>query len=101
MLETLSVAISAWVFFNVLTAPGMVFEFWYKWLEKLNEKAPWMAKPLGFCGTCFAGQTGFWWYLFAYGRTDWEPGAHITFTSQVIFFFLALNAVDRWAKISG
>jgi len=101
MLETLGVAISAWVFFNVLTAPGMVFEFWYKWLEKLNEKAEWMAKPLGFCGTCFAGQLGFWWYLFTYGRTDWEPGAHIIFTSQVIFFFLALNAIDRWAKISG
>jgi hypothetical protein len=99
--ECISVAISAWVFFEVLTAPGMIFEFWYKWLERLSKKAEWLAKPLGYCGTCFSGQLGFWWYLIS-RRDVWRLGEHIVFTLQVIAFFLVIKktceVVEIWLK---
>lgn len=89
--ECISVAIVAFVFFGVLTAPGMIFEFWYNWLQRLGENGMcWLAKPLGCCGACFAGQLGFWWYAIAY-RAEWVLGAHIVFTSQTILFFLIIK----------
>ena len=89
-LECASVSIVAWVFFAVLTSPGMIFERWYNFLERLNERAPWLAKPLGYCGTCFSGQLGFWWYLLKY-RSEWALSEHIIFTSQTIFFFIIIK----------
>lgn len=92
--DCISVAIVAFVFFAVLTAPGMVFEFWYNYLERLNSRAPWIAKPLGFCGVCFSGQLGLWWYLISY-RDEWVLGDHIIFIAQTIFFFLIIKS---WAN---
>jgi len=98
--ESLSVAIVAFVFFGILTGPGMVFEWWYLLLENWAENGrEWLAKPLGYCGTCFAGQLGLWWYLIAY-RGEWVLGNHIVFTSQTILFFLiikkAFDKLDKW-----
>lgn len=95
--ECISVAIVAFVFFGILTAPGMIFERWYYFLEGLNSKGmEWIAKPLGYCGVCFAGQVGFWWYLIAY-RDQWILGEHLVFVSQVIFFFLIIKNVNaKW-----
>jgi len=97
ILESLSVGIVAYVFFAVLTAPGMIFEQWFLILERMAENGrEWMAKPLGYCGVCFAGQLGFWWYLIAY-RDAWNLGAHIVFVSQSIIFFLIIKkTLDRW-----
>lgn len=98
LLGSVSVAISAWAFFEVLTAPGMVFEFWYRWLERLSMAGGgWIAKPLGLCGVCFAGQFGFWWYAIAH-RAEWVLGEHIIFTCQTLAFFLAIK---RISEISG
>lgn len=96
-LESLRVAIVAYVFFGVLTAPGMIFEWWYNILEKwANNGREWIAKPLGYCGTCFAGQLGFWWYLIAY-RDAWILGEHIVFISQTILFFLIVKkGFEKW-----
>lgn len=100
LLECLSVSICAWVFFEVLTAPGMIMDFWYTWLEKLNERGiHWLAKPLGLCGTCNSGQWGFWWYAFAY-RADWNLGGQIVFSLQVIAGYLMIKKagqiVEAW-----
>ena len=104
-LESVSVAISAWVFFAVLTAPGMIFEFYYQWLERLAENGrSWTAKPLGYCGVCFAGQCGFWWYAFAH-RADYVVGEHAVFTCQTIAFFLVIKQVSEifeiWKRKNG
>ena len=96
-LECISVAIVAFVFFGVLTAPGMIFESWYYFLERLEGRGlEWLAKPLGYCGTCFSGQLGFWWYAIAY-RGNWVLGEHIVFTSQTILFFLIIKRIyEKW-----
>jgi hypothetical protein len=97
--ECFGVSVSAWVFFGVLTAPGMIFEAWYSMLERMAANGRgWLAKPLGMCGACFSGQMGFWWYLVAY-RDAWILGQHIVFTSYVIFFFLTIKSF--WAKYVG
>ena len=93
--ECISVALVAWTFFEVLTAPGMLFEFWYKWLERLAANGKeWIAKPLGYCGVCFTGQIGFWWYAIAH-RADWILGGHIVFTCQTIAFYLAIKRISE------
>ena len=93
-LECVSVAVVVWTFFEVLTGPGMVFEFWYRWMERLNNTGrSWLAKPLGYCGVCFAGQFGLWWYAVAH-RADWVFGEHIIFTCQVIAFYLAIKRIS-------
>lgn len=93
-LQTISVAIVAFIFVEYLTAPGQVLEFYYQWLEGLHRKGrTWLAKPLGLCGICFSGQVGLWWYAIAY-RDEWILGDHIIFTCQVIFFFLVLKTIQ-------
>ena len=99
-LECVSVAVLAWTFFEVLTAPEMIFQFWYRWMERIkNAGWGWLAKPLGYCGVCFTGQVGFWWYAIAY-RSDWVLGEHVVFTAQTIAFFLVIKRVsaitDAW-----
>ena len=93
--ESFSVAICAWVFFEVLTAPGMVFEKWYTMLERLAEKGYGnLAKPLGLCGPCHAGQWGFWWYMVGH-RADWRFGELIVFTCQTIAGFLIIKKMGE------
>lgn len=96
--ECISVAIVAWTFFEILTAPGMIFEFWYQWLERLNNRnMEWLAKPLGYCGSCFSGQLGFWWYMVSH-RSDWILGEHIIFTCQVLAFYLSIKRISEITK---
>ena len=92
--ESISVAIVAFVFVNVLMEPGMIFGGWYGILRRINERAEWLAKPLGYCGTCFSGQLSFWWYLIEY-RSNWELSDHILFVSQTIFNFMIIN---KWTQ---
>jgi hypothetical protein len=92
-IETVSVAIVAYIFADHLTGPGMIFEPWYQWLERLSSDGKeWMAKPLGYCGFCFSGQVGFWWYLIAY-RDRWILGEHIVFACQTMFFYLIIKLI--------
>lgn len=92
-LETISVAIVAWVFCTVLINEGMLFDWYGDWLHKLNNTRPWLAKPLGYCLACFAGQLGFWWYAIAY-RNNFVFGEQIVFTCQTIFFALLINRIN-------
>lgn len=94
VIECIAVAISAWVFFDVLTAPGAIFSGWYEILERLSVRAMWLAKPLGYCGTCFAGQVGLWYYLIEC-RDEYSVIKHGIFVCCTIFFFLIIK---KWAK---
>ena len=95
LFECVSVAIVAYVFFQYLFAPGMILGFWGEYVERLaGSGKEWIAKPLGHCGLCFAGQVGFWWYAIAY-RDAWVLGDHIVFFSQVIFFFAVIKHYVR------
>lgn len=96
-IQAICAAITAVVIFEVLFEPGMIFGFWYQFLERLNVSAPWLAKPLGYCGKCFSGQIGFWFYLVEY-RGEWQFFDHAFFTCATIFFFSTLG---QWANKNG
>lgn len=82
---TLAIAISAFVFSNMLTDNGMIFHDLFEWLE---ERLPeWIFKPLIGCQYCVAGQWSLWFFTwFAIFRAnDYELYLHIWFIMQTIF----------------
>lgn len=82
---TLAIAISAFVFSNMLTDNGMIFHDLFEWLE---EKLPeWIFKPLIGCQYCVSGQWSLWFFIwFAIFRAnDYELYLHIWFIMQTIF----------------
>ncbi len=95
ILESISAAISAWIMCRVLMEPGMIFEKWGLFVDGLaNKGLEWIAKPLGYCGVCFSGQWGFWFYLIAW-RDRWQAGELIAFTLQTIAAFMVIDYIKE------
>lgn len=100
ILESLTGGIIAWVVWGVLMEPGMILYGWYLSVSRLEQSgAAWLAKPLGACGACFSGQTGFWFYILAF--KGWRLSEHIAFTAQTIFFFLVIKGLSEWTRKNG
>ena len=100
ILESLTFGIVAWVTWGVLMEPGMLLNWWYRIVEQIEQAGMvWLAKPLGACGVCFAGQIGFWFYVMAFKQ--WRLSEHIAFTAQTIFFFLIIKVLSEWIKRNG
>lgn len=101
ILESISSAVLAWVVWAVLMEPGMLLDWWERFVYRLDDKGvQWLSKPLGVCGVCFSGQVGLWFYLIAYGNV-WRLSDHIAFMAQTIFFFLIIKGFGTWAKAKG
>ena len=87
LLESITTAICAWTFWAVLMQPDMVFGFYGDWVYRtynaMDYKWRWIMKPLGACGTCFAGQTGLWWFVFRHP----DPLSIVVGALQTMFFF--------------
>lgn len=80
-----AVAISAFVFSNMLTAQGQIL---HNLSETLEEKLPeWLFKPLIGCQYCVAGQWALWFfiYLSVFKFNSYELPVHIWFVMQTIF----------------
>lgn len=82
---TLAIAISAFVYSNMLTENGMIFHGLFEYLE---ERLPeWIFKPLIGCQYCVSGQWSLWFFLY-YGIfevSDYVFYIHIWFILQTIF----------------
>lgn len=81
------IGISAYTFSRILMDADMIFGFYYKLLEKLPA---WLAKPLGMCEYCLAGQLAFWYYLVKYFDSYCIVN-HILYTSLAIFTVEIIN----------
>ena len=81
-LYTILFAALAIVYCEVLTAPGMIFGWFDKWLHGSN-LPEWLLKPLGDCVYCFGGQVALWGYLLVMTQYDWLQ--HILFIGLTIF----------------
>lgn len=82
---TFAVAISAFVYSNMLTEEGMIFNSLF---ETLEEKLPeWLFKPLIGCQYCVAGQWSLWFFIYyaIFEAKDYELYVHIWFVMQTIF----------------
>lgn len=80
------IGITAWVFTNILILPEMIFG---KYAELLGKLPSYLAKPLGLCEYCFAGQLSFWYYIFSCHSYDLI--SHIIVVSFTIFITELIN----------
>jgi len=90
ILPALIVVMTAIVYTEVLTAPGMILGWWDKWLHN-RVKSDWILKPLGDCAYCFGGQLALWSYLFLGVYSFWEHFAYIIFVIFIIHIYKQLN----------
>ena len=79
-------ALSSWVFVNILEDEDMIFGWYARLIERLPK---WLSKPLGSCDICLAGQLGFWGYFLL---KDYKLLEHLFFTVLTIFF---VKIIDR------
>ncbi len=80
-------ALTAWVFVNILEDEDMIFGWYGKLIDKLPK---WISKPIGGCDLCMAGQFGFWGY-FLLG--DYKLIEHLFFIILTIFFIKILDLI--------
>ena len=83
------IGISAWTFSMILSDPEMIFGWWFKLLDRLPD---WLAKPLGKCEYCLAGQLALWYYLIKYFN-DYDFFEHIAMISLSIFTVELINTL--------
>ena len=86
-LTSILIGIAAYVFTNILIDPDMIFGWYYDLIDKLPE---WLAKPLGKCEYCLAGQLSMWYYLVKYFN-NYDLVQHILFVSLSIFIVELIN----------
>jgi len=92
-LDSILLAIAAWVFVHILMGEGMIMGWWAKIIYKLPEK---FSEPLGGCEYCVAGQMALWYYLYKnwneYGVTFCDQLiGHILFITLTIFIVKVIN----------
>jgi len=77
----------------VLTMPGEILGFYGDFLERVYASRPWLAKPLGYCAKCFAGQVAFWSFPFYW--PDFDPVRHLVAICGTI---LLTQIIVLWLK---
>lgn len=60
-------AVTAYVFSDLLSTDKMIFRPYFNLIEKLPK---YFSFPLGVCNKCFAGQISLWYFLFKENRID-------------------------------
>lgn len=89
----LQCAVFSYVFTQVLTQKGNIFGFYGDFLENVYQRWQWLAKPLGWCGKCFAGQVAFWAYL-----NDIEKYSAIEHAMSICWAIIFYIILDKWLK---
>lgn len=88
-------AISAYVYSQVLTMPDMILNGWYCFLDKHVGKYRWLFKPLVECCYCVAGQLSLWVFVI----TNWyefDVLAGVNFICLTIFFTEITQKIWLW-----
>ena len=87
----ISCGVIAWVYRNVLLAPGMIFGKLADWMDTNSERMHWLVYPMGYCSKCFAGQLSLWAWLYVMPSWDWFQ--HLTVVCGSIFVTVVLDKV--------
>lgn len=103
LFKALQLATLAYVVCVLLMRPGYIFMPYAKLLLKLNKKASWLAKPLGYCELCFAGQLALWVWLeqnaFEYTHNIFTALLrHGLFVASTIFFAYLITLLIEKCK---
>jgi hypothetical protein len=90
------IGIAAFTISCLLMAQGEILAPW----ALLISKAPrWMAKPLGACEKCLAGQAALWLFPFWFTDGTYDAVIHVLFTTTAIF--TAAMATATYSRITG
>ena len=90
------IALSAWTIRHILMQPDMILYRYWIWLDDMRVGGrEWLAKPLGWCATCFAGQIALWGFFWNHraGYGFETVPTHIFFICLVVFFTRALERI--------
>ena len=88
-LEVLTIGAFSALFSLILTKE--IFSFYGRLLGRLiDNDFEWLAKPLGYCAKCLAGQLGLWYYLIKYFNTYFIID-HFCFVTWSILFGIAFE----------
>jgi len=88
---SLSTAILAVVISLVISTKGNILSFYQDFLCWLDDKGlEWIAKPMGLCPKCLAGQLSLWIYLLT---ADYNVLQHIFFIAWTILLTEILTAI--------
>lgn len=96
-IEILLIAITGYVFCNILTDAGMIFDFYYKQIERYEVSKPKLYKVLGGCNLCFTGQLALWYFILVHALELEFIGylfKAIFFVSATIFTVNLINIID-------
>lgn len=83
---TLAIALSAFVYSNILTEPGQILNQAFDFLER--HLPEWLFKPLMGCQYCVCGQWALWFYFymcFIEHGAKYHWWLHLWFIMQTIF----------------
>lgn len=83
------IAITAWVFTNILLDSDMILGKYGKWLHLLPT---WISKPLGLCEYCLGGQLALWHFLY-YHWHEYDITHHIMMICLTIFVIELINII--------
>ena len=70
ILECFRVVVFSYVVTNILMVSGQIMSKYSDFLGDINRSDKWyswIAKPLGYCDNCFAGQVSLWYGLYLFG----------------------------------
>ena len=91
------IALVAWTVRNILMAPGMILRPYFNWLDSLVSRyKDWIAKPLGYCDKCLAGQLAFWGFILLH-LADYSPVLmfrHATFVCLTVFIVYQMQRIE-------
>jgi hypothetical protein len=97
--NALAVAIVAYVYSQVLTEPGMIFNRLYNALDRTLPE--WLFRPLIGCMYCVAGQMALWYYLslsVALSHIPYDLFGHIFFICLSVFLISFIHKAYLWSK---
>jgi hypothetical protein len=93
MIEILKITVICFVFW-LLGEPGMIFNFWFRWIEGLPS---WLGKPLGRCVICLTGQALFHYYWITHLK-DYNLIDQLFYPAMGILFATILNKLYEAQK---
>ena len=90
--DSLLIAITAWVYVRVLCQDGMILGWWSAFIEK---RLPmYLAKPIVSCEYCVAGQLSLWYYV-GFNFWNYDLITNIFFVSLTIFIIEIINGIKK------
>ena len=88
-------AVTAYVYSQVLTMPDMILNGWYCFLEQHIGGKRWLFKPLVECCYCVAGQLSLWVYVYL-NWFSFDVLGGIMFICLTIFFTEIAQKIWNW-----